>query len=176
MCVCVCVCVSSAPSYPAQSGGFSDFTGPGTPGVGGDFSSPGPPPLSYQSELSSALLTPDKPPPHPLAGQVTSSSPSSSCFISKDQSVKFLLFLFLFLFLSQMSVSGRLDSTSHGAPLSQQQSQGLHSNPQLGGSNQMMQRSNQNPRLQGDGSFGLGGSAEVPEPTLDVSLNQNQEN
>ncbi|XP_023130106.1 zinc finger MIZ domain-containing protein 2-like isoform X3 [Amphiprion ocellaris] len=123
-----------APSYPAQSAGFSDFGGPGTPGVGGDFSSPGPPPLSYQSELSSALLTPDKPPPHPLA--------------------------------VQMSVSGRLDSASHGAPLSQQQSQGLHGNPQLG--NQMMQRSNQNPRLQGDGSFGLGGSAEVPEPSLDL--------
>lgn len=67
-----------------------------------------------------------------------------------------------------MSNSGRLDSTSHGAPLSQQQSQGLHSNSQLGG-NQMMQRSNQNPRLQGDSSFSLGGSTEVPEPTLDVS-------
>lgn len=60
----------SAPSYPSQSSSFSDFSGPGTPGVGGDFSSPGPPPLSYQSELSSALLTPDKPPQHPLAGQV----------------------------------------------------------------------------------------------------------
>ncbi|XP_034452523.1 zinc finger MIZ domain-containing protein 2-like isoform X2 [Hippoglossus hippoglossus] len=106
-----------APSYPGQSGTFSDFSGPGTPGVGGDFSSPGPPPLSYQSELSSALLTPDKPPPHPLAGQ--------------------------------------------------QQSQGLHGNSQMGG-NQMMQRSNQNPRLQGDGSFGLGASAEVPEPSLDL--------
>ncbi|XP_031164778.1 zinc finger MIZ domain-containing protein 2-like [Sander lucioperca] len=125
-----------APSYPSQSAAFSDFSGPGTPGVGGDFSSPGPPPLSYQSELSSALLTPDKPPPHPLAGQ--------------------------------MSVSGRLDSTSHGASLSQQQSQGLHGNSQMGGGHQMMQRSNQNPRLQGDGSFGLGGSAEVPEPSLDL--------
>ncbi|KAL3062329.1 hypothetical protein OYC64_002186 [Pagothenia borchgrevinki] len=124
------------PSYPSQHS-FSDFSGPGTPGVGGDFSSPGPPPLSYQSELSSALLTPDKPPPHPLAGQ--------------------------------MSVSNRLDSTSHGAPLSQQQSQGLHGNSQMGGgSNQMMQRSNQNPRLQGDSSFGLGGSAEGPEASLDL--------
>ncbi|KAF0022529.1 hypothetical protein F2P81_025155 [Scophthalmus maximus] len=124
-----------APSY-SQSGSFSDYSGPGTPGVGGDFSSPGPPPLSYQSELSSPLLTPDKPPPHPLAGQ--------------------------------MSVSGRMDSTSHGAPLSQQQAQGLHGNSQMGGGNsQMMQRSNQNPRLQGDGSFGLGGP-DVPEPSLDL--------
>ncbi|XP_029017705.1 zinc finger MIZ domain-containing protein 2-like [Betta splendens] len=124
-----------APSYPSQSSSFSDFSGPGTPGVGGDFSSPGPPPLSYQSELSSALLTPDKPPPHPLAGQ--------------------------------MSLSGRQDS-SHGAPLSQQQSQGLHSNSHLPGGSQMMQHSNPNPRLQGDSSFVLGGSAEVPEPSLDL--------
>lgn len=117
----------TAPSYHSQSAGFSDFSGPGTPGVGGDFSSPGPPPLSYQSELSSALLTPDKPPPHPLAGQMSS----------------------------------HVDSPSHGAPLSQQQPQGLHGN-------QMMQRSNQTPHLQGDASFGLTGSAEVPEPTLDL--------
>ncbi|XP_072243235.1 zinc finger MIZ domain-containing protein 2-like isoform X2 [Leuresthes tenuis] len=116
----------SAPSFPAPSASFSDFGGPGTPGVGGDFSSPGPPPLSYQPELSSALLTPDKPHPHQLAAQMP----------------------------------GRLDSTSHGAPLSQQQSQGLHGS-------QMMQR-NQNPRLQGDGSFAMGGSADVPEPSLDL--------
>uniref|UniRef100_A0A667XRA4 Zinc finger MIZ-type containing 2 n=1 Tax=Myripristis murdjan TaxID=586833 RepID=A0A667XRA4_9TELE len=72
-----------------------------------------------------------------------------------------------------MSLPGRLDSTSHGAPLSQQQPQGLHGNSHLGGGNpgnQMMQRSNQNPRLQGDGSFGLGGpgGAEVPEASLDL--------
>ncbi|XP_061585626.1 zinc finger MIZ domain-containing protein 2 isoform X2 [Cololabis saira] len=126
----------AVPSFPAPSAAFSDFSGPGTPGVGGDFSSPGPPPLSYQSELSSALLTPDKPPPHPLAAQM----------------------------------SGHMDSTSHGPPLSQQQQQGLHGNPQLGGSSQMMQRNNQNPRLQGDSSFGLGGSADVPEPSLDLEL------
>ncbi|XP_028270124.1 zinc finger MIZ domain-containing protein 2-like isoform X2 [Parambassis ranga] len=126
-----------APSYPGPSAVFSDFGGPGTPSGSREFSSPGPPPLSYQSEISSALLTPDKPPPHPLTGQ--------------------------------MSVSARLDSTSHGAPLSQQHSQGLHGNAHLGeGSNQMMQRSNQNPRLQGDGSFGLGGSSEVPEASLDL--------
>lgn len=63
---------------------------------------------------------------------------------------------------------GRLDSTSHGASVSQQQSQGLHGNSQLGG-NQMMQRNNQNPRLQGDPSFGLSVSGEIPEPSLDVS-------
>ncbi|KAF7645793.1 hypothetical protein LDENG_00197970 [Lucifuga dentata] len=68
----------------------------------------------------------------------------------------------------QMSIAGRLDSASHGAPLSQQQSQGLHGNAQLGGGNQMMQRSNQNSRLQGDGSFGFGGVAEVPEASLDL--------
>uniref|UniRef100_A0A667XGD6 Zinc finger MIZ-type containing 2 n=1 Tax=Myripristis murdjan TaxID=586833 RepID=A0A667XGD6_9TELE len=136
---------ATAPSFSGPSGSFSDFAAaPGTPGVGGvggvggEFSSPGPPPLSYQAELPSSLLTPDKPPPHPL-----------------------------------MSLPGRLDSTSHGAPLSQQQPQGLHGNSHLGGGNpgnQMMQRSNQNPRLQGDGSFGLGGpgGAEVPEASLDL--------
>uniref|UniRef100_A0A1A7YW67 SP-RING-type domain-containing protein n=1 Tax=Iconisemion striatum TaxID=60296 RepID=A0A1A7YW67_9TELE len=118
---------SAVPSFPATSAPFPDFGGPGSPSVG-NFSSPGPPPLSYQSELSSALLTPDKPPPHPLAPQM----------------------------------SGRLDSTSHGAPLSQQQSQGVH------GSGQLMQRGSQNPRLHGDGSFGLGGSVDVPEPSLDL--------
>ncbi|XP_037536751.1 zinc finger MIZ domain-containing protein 2 [Nematolebias whitei] len=123
---------SAAPSFPAPSVPFSDFAGPGSPSVG-NFSSPGPPPLPYQSELSSALLSPDKPPPHPL--------------------------------MSQMP--GRLDSTSHGASVSQQQSQGLHGNSQLGG-NQMMQRNNQNPRLQGDPPFGLGVSGEIPEPSLDL--------
>uniref|UniRef100_A0A672Y9E6 Zinc finger, MIZ-type containing 2 n=1 Tax=Sphaeramia orbicularis TaxID=375764 RepID=A0A672Y9E6_9TELE len=128
---------NSTPSYPSQSGSFSDFSagpGPGTPGVGGDFSSPGPPPLSYQSELSSALLTPDKPPPHPLSGQMT----------------------------------GRLDSISHGAPVPQQSSQSLHGNAQLSGGMQVMQRSSQNPRLHGDGPFGLGGPTDVPEPSLDL--------
>ncbi|KAM9744010.1 LOW QUALITY PROTEIN: zinc finger MIZ domain-containing protein 2-like [Menidia menidia] len=112
----------AAPSFSAPPASFSDFGGPGTPG-GGDFSSPGPPPLSYQPELSSALLTPDKPPPHPLAAQMT----------------------------------GRLDSVSHGAPLPQ----GFHGS-------QMMQRGGQNPRHHGDASFGLGGSADVPEPSLDL--------
>nr|XP_061835986.1 zinc finger MIZ domain-containing protein 2-like [Nerophis lumbriciformis]XP_061835987.1 zinc finger MIZ domain-containing protein 2-like [Nerophis lumbriciformis] len=108
-----------APLYPGQPAAFSDFT----PGVGGEFTSPGPPPLSYQSELSSVLLTPDKPPPHPLAGQMAS----------------------------------RLDPASHCAP----PSQGLHGNP-------AMQRGGQNPRLHGDAPFGLGTSAEVPEPSLDL--------
>uniref|UniRef100_A0A3Q2W4N2 Zinc finger MIZ-type containing 2 n=1 Tax=Haplochromis burtoni TaxID=8153 RepID=A0A3Q2W4N2_HAPBU len=110
---------SSSTSAVPPSSSSSSPIGPGTPSIGGDFSSPGPPPLSYQSELSS---------------------------------------------------SGRMDSTSHGAPLQQhqQQSQGLHGNSQMGGGNQMMQRSNQNPRLQGDGSFGLGGPADVPETSLDL--------
>lgn len=66
-------------------------------------------------------------------------------------------------------MSGHVDSASHGAPLSQQQSQGLHGNTHHGSTNQMVQRSNHTPHLQGDGSFGLTGSAEVSEPTLDVS-------
>lgn len=109
-----------APSYPGsgpgsgpQSGGYSDFSsGPGNPG---------PPPLSYQPELS----------PHPLGTQM----------------------------------SGRLDSTSHGAP-QQQQQPGLHSNSSQLGAGSMMQRSGQNPRLHGDGPFSL--PSDVPEPSLDL--------
>ncbi|KAM6965294.1 zinc finger MIZ domain-containing protein 2 [Aplochiton taeniatus] len=140
---------SNTPDYPSHGypnppSGYSDYpSGPGTPNVG-EFSS-GPPPLSYQADLPSGLLTPEKPPGHPMAGQ--------------------------------MSHPGRMDS-SHG-PISQQQQQqqGLHSNPHLGGpgaGGPMMQRGNnqsqQNPRLHTDNSFGLGGppGSEVPEPSLDL--------
>ncbi|KAL0183261.1 hypothetical protein M9458_022636, partial [Cirrhinus mrigala] len=62
---------SSTPDYPSQGGsgyssqpGFSDFpNAPGTPTLG-EFAS-GPPPLSYQSDLPSGLLTPEKPVGHP---------------------------------------------------------------------------------------------------------------
>uniref|UniRef100_A0A8C1T6P9 Zinc finger, MIZ-type containing 2 n=1 Tax=Cyprinus carpio TaxID=7962 RepID=A0A8C1T6P9_CYPCA len=65
---------SSTPDYPSGSGysnqpGFSDFpNAPGTPTLG-EFAS-GPPPLSYQSDLPSGLLTPEKPVGHPMSGQV----------------------------------------------------------------------------------------------------------
>lgn len=143
--------------------------------MGGDFSSPGPPPLSYQSELSSALLTPDKPPPHPLTGQV-------SCFFFRSSHPSFVTsFSPPVLILSssssfvcpQIPASGRLDSTSHGASLAQQ-SQSLQGNSQLGGGTQLMQRSNPNPRLQADSSFSLVGSADVPEPSLDVRTTENR--
>uniref|UniRef100_A0A672P3G7 Zinc finger MIZ-type containing 2 n=1 Tax=Sinocyclocheilus grahami TaxID=75366 RepID=A0A672P3G7_SINGR len=53
--------------------GFSDFpNAPGTPTLG-EFAS-GPPPLSYQSDLPSGLLTPEKPVGHPMSGQVPHSS------------------------------------------------------------------------------------------------------
>lgn len=55
--------------YSNQQPGYSDFpNGPGTPTMG-EFGS-GPPPLSYQSDLPSGLLTPDKPMGHPMPGQV----------------------------------------------------------------------------------------------------------
>uniref|UniRef100_A0A671N6H7 Zinc finger MIZ domain-containing protein 2-like n=1 Tax=Sinocyclocheilus anshuiensis TaxID=1608454 RepID=A0A671N6H7_9TELE len=71
---------SSTPDYPSQGGsgysnqpGFSDFpNAPGTPTLG-EFSS-GPPPLSYQSDLPSGLLTPEKPVGHPMSGQMPHSS------------------------------------------------------------------------------------------------------
>ncbi|KAL2099794.1 hypothetical protein ACEWY4_004188 [Coilia grayii] len=68
---------SNTPEYPSQAGsgysnqqpGFSDFpNAPGTPTMG-DFGS-GPPPLSYQTDLPSGLLTPDKPVGHSMPGQI----------------------------------------------------------------------------------------------------------
>ncbi|XP_021462414.1 zinc finger MIZ domain-containing protein 2 [Oncorhynchus mykiss] len=65
----------STPDYPSQGlgypnqPGFSDFpNAPGTPNVG-EFSS-GPPPLSYQADLPSGLLTSDKPMGHPMSSQI----------------------------------------------------------------------------------------------------------
>uniref|UniRef100_A0AAY4AQN8 SP-RING-type domain-containing protein n=1 Tax=Denticeps clupeoides TaxID=299321 RepID=A0AAY4AQN8_9TELE len=72
---------SSTPDYPSQGSGyssqpsFSDFpNAPGTPNTLGEFAS-GPPPLSYQSDLPSGLLTPDKPSGHPMSGQVSAEIP-----------------------------------------------------------------------------------------------------
>uniref|UniRef100_A0A8C7D9Y9 Zinc finger MIZ-type containing 2 n=1 Tax=Oncorhynchus kisutch TaxID=8019 RepID=A0A8C7D9Y9_ONCKI len=69
----------STPDYPSQGlgypnqPGFSDFpNAPGTPNVG-EFSS-GPPPLSYQADLPSGLLTSDKPMGHPMSSQVLTST------------------------------------------------------------------------------------------------------
>ncbi|XP_036382635.1 zinc finger MIZ domain-containing protein 2-like [Megalops cyprinoides] len=138
---------SSTPDYPSQGSGyssqpgFSDFPNtPGTPTLG-EFSS-GPPPLSYQADLPSGLLTPDKPVGHPMP--------------------------------TQMSHSGRVDP-SHN-PLQQQQQQqqqqhqGLQGNSHLGGPGAPLlpRNSSQNTRLHIEGSFGLGGPGEVPEPSLDL--------
>ncbi|KAJ8400088.1 hypothetical protein AAFF_G00401270 [Aldrovandia affinis] len=70
---------SGTPDYPSQAGpgyssqpGFSDFpNGPGTPTLG-EFSS-GPPPLSYQADLPSGLLSPEKPVGHPMSAQISHS-------------------------------------------------------------------------------------------------------
>lgn len=134
---------SNTPDYPGPAPSY-----PSQPGGFSDFSGPGTPGVG--GDFSS-------PGPPPLSYQ----SELSSALLTPDKPPPHPHQL-----AGQMS--GRLDSTSHGAPLSQQQSQGLHGNSQLGGGNQMVQRSNQNPRLQGDGSFGLGGSADVPEPSLDL--------
>uniref|UniRef100_A0A3P9PXC8 Zinc finger MIZ-type containing 2 n=1 Tax=Poecilia reticulata TaxID=8081 RepID=A0A3P9PXC8_POERE len=58
---------SSPMPYPSLIRTFT--AGPGSPSIR-TFSSPGPPPLSYQPDLSSALLTPDKAPPHQLGPQL----------------------------------------------------------------------------------------------------------
>uniref|UniRef100_A0A4W5KWZ0 Zinc finger MIZ-type containing 2 n=1 Tax=Hucho hucho TaxID=62062 RepID=A0A4W5KWZ0_9TELE len=63
----------SMPAGGNGSPGFSDFpNAPGTPNVG-EFSS-GPPPLSYQADLPSGLLTSDKPMGHPMSSQVLTST------------------------------------------------------------------------------------------------------
>ncbi|XP_018606465.2 zinc finger MIZ domain-containing protein 2 [Scleropages formosus] len=67
---------SNTPDYSSQAGpgysnqpGFSDFpNAPGTPTLG-EFSS-GPPPLSYQADLPTGLLTPEKPVGHPMSTQM----------------------------------------------------------------------------------------------------------
>ncbi|XP_061118231.1 zinc finger MIZ domain-containing protein 2 isoform X2 [Conger conger] len=119
---------SGTPDYPSQAGsgysnqpGFSDFpNAPGTPTLG-EFSS-GPPPLSYQADLPSGLLSPEKPVGHPMSAQ---------------------------------------------------QHQGLHGSSHLVGPGAPIHPRNpsQNPRLQTEGSFGLGGpggQGEVPDPSLDL--------
>ncbi|KAJ8386032.1 hypothetical protein AAFF_G00178530 [Aldrovandia affinis] len=134
---------SSTPEYPSQAGsgyssqpGFSDFPNtPGTPTLG-EFSS-GPPPLSYQADLPSGLLTPDKPVGHPMS--------------------------------AQMSHSGRVDPSHNPLQQQQQQHQGLQGNSHLGGPGPLLPRNpSQNTRLHTEGSFGLGGPGEVPEPSLDL--------
>ncbi|GAA6107717.1 zinc finger MIZ domain-containing protein 2 isoform X2 [Tachysurus ichikawai] len=143
---------SSTPDYPSQAGsgyssqpGFSDFpNAPGTPTLG-EFSS-GPPPLSYQSDLPSGLLTPEKPVGHPMSGQITHSS--------------------------RMDPSHNPLQQQQQQPQQQQQHQPLHGSSNLGGPGGPMhsRNSNQNPRLHTD-SFGLGGPGgpgDVTEPGLDL--------
>ncbi|RXM92498.1 Zinc finger MIZ domain-containing protein 2 [Acipenser ruthenus] len=64
----------ATPDYPGQNSGypsqpgFTDFP-PGAPLPLGEFA-PGPPPLSYQSDLPSGLLTTEKPGSHTMPGQL----------------------------------------------------------------------------------------------------------
>ncbi|XP_054895268.1 zinc finger MIZ domain-containing protein 2-like isoform X2 [Poeciliopsis prolifica] len=139
---------AAAPSFPAPSAAFSDFAGPGSPSVRTFTAGPGSPSVRTftAGPGSPSVRTFSSPGPPPLSYQPD----LSSALLTPDKAPP------------HPQVSGRLDSVSHGASLSQQQQQGLH------GNSQMMQRGNQNPRLQGDGSFGLGGSTDVPEPSLDL--------
>ncbi|XP_056447906.1 zinc finger MIZ domain-containing protein 2 [Gadus chalcogrammus] len=119
--------------YPGQPGGFPEF-----PGVGGDFSSPGPPPLSYQSELPSGLLTPDKPPPHPMGQQM--SLPGR---------------------LDPTSHAGS-QQQSHGLHGNAQPGSGNHGNQMMQRGNQ-----NPRLQGDGFG-LGVPGGSDVPEPSLDL--------
>ncbi|XP_077942573.1 zinc finger MIZ domain-containing protein 2-like isoform X4 [Gasterosteus aculeatus] len=139
---------SSPMPYPPLPGGSTgDYPGPApsypSQHTGfSDFSSPGTPGVG--GDFSS-------PGPPPLSYQ----SELSSALLTPDKPPPHPL-------AGQMALSGRLDSTSHGAPRPQQPSQNHHGNMLT------QQRSNQNPRLHGDGSFSLGGSTEVPEASLDL--------
>uniref|UniRef100_A0AAR2JJA8 SP-RING-type domain-containing protein n=1 Tax=Pygocentrus nattereri TaxID=42514 RepID=A0AAR2JJA8_PYGNA len=132
---------SSTGSGYSNQPGLSEFpNGPGTPTLG-EFAS-GPPPLSYQADLPSGLLTPEKPVGHPMSGQMPHSSrmdPSHNPLQQQQQ---------------------------------QQQHQALHGSSNLGGPGGPMhsRNSTQNPRLHTD-SFGLGGPGgpgDVAEPALDL--------
>uniref|UniRef100_A0A8C1KIX1 Zinc finger, MIZ-type containing 2 n=1 Tax=Cyprinus carpio TaxID=7962 RepID=A0A8C1KIX1_CYPCA len=132
---------SSGSGYSNQPG-FSDFpNAPGTPTLG-EFAS-GPPPLSYQSDLPSGLLTPEKPVGHPMSGQMPHTSrmdPSHNPLQQQQQQ--------------------------------QQQHQSLHGNSNMVGPGGPMhsRNSSQNPRMHTD-SFGLGGPGgpgDVSEPALDL--------
>uniref|UniRef100_A0A8C2BLV4 Zinc finger, MIZ-type containing 2 n=2 Tax=Cyprinus carpio TaxID=7962 RepID=A0A8C2BLV4_CYPCA len=138
---------SNTPDYPSQGGsgysnqpGFSDFpNAPGTPTLG-EFAS-GPPPLSYQSDLPSGLLTPEKPVGHPMSGQMPHSSrmdPSHNPLQQQQQQ-------------QHQSLHGNSNMVGPGGP--------MHS-----------RNSSQNPRMHTD-SFGLGGPGgpgDVSEPALDL--------
>ncbi|XP_008417633.1 zinc finger MIZ domain-containing protein 2-like isoform X2 [Poecilia reticulata] len=152
---------AAAPSFPASSAAFSDFAGPGSPSIRTFTAGPGSPSIRTftagpgspsirtftAGPGSPSIRTFSSPGPPPLSYQPD----LSSALLTPDKAPPHQL---------GPQVPARLDSVSHGASLSQQQQQGLH------GNGQMMQRGN--PRLQGDGSFGLGGSTDVPEPSLDL--------
>ncbi|XP_076140152.1 zinc finger MIZ domain-containing protein 2 isoform X2 [Alosa pseudoharengus] len=167
---------SHTPEYPSQGGsgysnqqpGFSDFpNAPGTPTMG-EFGS-GPPSISYQSDLPSGLLTPDKPVGHPMSGQVRPHQPHPETHSARYPETRHQP-------LShrgpEMGHGGRMDS-GHGnlqQQQQQQQQQAMHGNGNLSGpGGQMHSRGpSQNSRMHPDNAFGLGGPGDVPEPALDL--------
>uniref|UniRef100_A0AAY4AQJ3 SP-RING-type domain-containing protein n=1 Tax=Denticeps clupeoides TaxID=299321 RepID=A0AAY4AQJ3_9TELE len=131
---------SSTPDYPSQGfqPSFSDFpNAPGTPNTLGEFAS-GPPPLSYQSDLPSGLLTPDKPSGHPMSGQVS------------------------------IPHTGRMDPSHADLQQPPPQAMHSSSNLGGQGVPLHSRNPTQNPRLHTDNSFGLGGPGDVVEPALDL--------
>ncbi|XP_039624260.1 zinc finger MIZ domain-containing protein 2 [Polypterus senegalus] len=153
---------NTTPDYAGQNSSYSNqpnFTdfpsnNPGTPSLG-DFT-PGPPPLSYQSDLPSGLLTPEKPLGHPLSGQMSHSGrldPSHNP-------------------LQQQSLHGNPHLGSQAGPPLHARSSSQSARPQ---------QATMSVHGQNDNSFGSGlgippgpaGSGEVPEASLDVSLTMN---
>uniref|UniRef100_A0A673KP45 SP-RING-type domain-containing protein n=1 Tax=Sinocyclocheilus rhinocerous TaxID=307959 RepID=A0A673KP45_9TELE len=139
---------SSTPDYPSQGGsgysnqpGFSDFpNAPGTPTLG-EFTS-GPPPLSYQSDLPSGLLTPEKPVGHPMSGQMPHSSRMDPSHNPLQQQ-------------QHQSLHGNSNMGAPGGPM---HSRNSSQNPRM--------------HTDSFGLGGPGGPGDVSEPALDVSQNQ----
>ncbi|XP_028653747.1 zinc finger MIZ domain-containing protein 2 [Erpetoichthys calabaricus] len=148
---------NTTPDYAGQNSSYSNqpnFTdfpsnNPGTPSLG-DFT-PGPPPLSYQSDLPSGLLTPEKPLGHPLSGQMSHSGrldPSHNP-------------------LQQQSLHGNPHLGSQAGPPLHARSSSQSARPQ---------QATMSVHGQNDNSFGSGlgippgpaGSGEVPEASLDL--------
>ncbi|MGH0188793.1 UNVERIFIED_CONTAM: hypothetical protein FKN15_030416 [Acipenser sinensis] len=145
----------ATPDYPGQNSGypsqpgFTDFP-PGAPLPLGEFA-PGPPPLSYQSDLPSGLLTTEKPGSHAMPGQMSHPGRMDQSHNALQQ--------------HHQGLQGNPHLGNQAPPLhSRNPSQNARLQQVAGGTG---------PHGHSEGSFGpgagMGGAGEVPEPSLDVS-------
>ncbi|XP_058875506.1 LOW QUALITY PROTEIN: zinc finger MIZ domain-containing protein 2 [Acipenser ruthenus] len=145
----------ATPDYPGQNSGypsqpgFTDFP-PGAPLPLGEFA-PGPPPLSYQSDLPSGLLTTEKPGSHTMPGQMSHPGRMDQSHNALQQQ-------------HHQGLQGNPHLGNQAPPLhSRNPSQNARLQQVAGGTG---------PHGHSEGSFGpgpgMGGAGEVPEPSLDL--------